>query len=248
MLETTWEIWNPLTGLELKGKVNESAIEKIVAWCRELWCSEKMIEEFKSDLLFSLEGERRKLYADKILEEMAEYVIIEDAEVEWYEWWKIKITLPEIKWSKWKKWFRWKTCECFISNKCISADEFKNNLELVKKSWSIKNVWYLLWNLIRKYMEARGLEWIDSYIDKYENALACWSLGCESRSEAWRYLKKVIEKKGKKLDMKYWLKDTDEVYGWWGLPLRWRCDHSYCYFTWIGSEYHKGYLFLRLSD
>lgn len=262
----SWEKQNLWIESELNGKENEDVIAKVVG----LEQNRKTIRAHLFDYLKQkprLEAQRDKLYwhKNKILKEMGEkYVSIEDVEIEWYKWKKIRITLPEVKWIEWNEWFTRKTFEFFISNERVLKRKFESNPKLLEKSWSRKNVWDLLGG-IREYMEARGVKWIDADIDNYENALTFgFSYAGRRTCEAGKYLRKIIEIKARKKMFKekvFFLKDEYaksevmrfEKYVYNDRDLEgWRGERNYdnddCFFSRNSLDTNTEWLFLRLSD
>ena len=159
------------------------------------------------------------------------YVKKERAEVMWHEWEKVHINLPEV----WK--FKWFKFEYFVSDGEVTRKNFEANPELVKRSYSMKDVWELL-KAMNEFMAALGCE--TDWDMNYENELKYWktdTIGCY----AWECLKDITW-----LNSLYWLSDKNVTWRT-GSRASWRCDCDYCFFDRDDYDYCSSNLFLRLS-
>lgn len=230
------EAWN-WTIMEEKREL----IEGIVDGYRKLWYSEEKIEKVRADLLSDLQKEpwlgveRDELYWDKekILENLKEKCVKVEENVEymWHKWKKVHIDLPEIEWK-----FGWFKFECFVSNESVLKRDFESNPELEKKSYSMGDVWGLLWAM-NKYMQAM---WVETDWDmNYENDLKIWKTD-NYRCDAWDCLKQITW-----LDFWYWLRDKN-VDSKKNSRSVWNCNFDYCDFIRSDNDNNSAYLFLRL--
>lgn len=154
-----------------------------------------------------------------------------NAEIMWYKWKKVHIDLPEIEWK-----FGWFKFEYFVSNESVLKRDFESNPELEKKSYSMGDVWGLLWAM-NKYMQAM---WVETDWDMdYENDLKCWKTD-NYRCDAWDCLKQITW-----LDFWYWLRDKN-VDSKKNSRSAWNCNFDYCDFIRSDNANNEANLFLRL--
>ena len=172
-----------------------------------------------------------KIYWDeeKILDNLKQKVVVEEnVDYMWYKWNKVHITLPEVEWK-----FGWFKFEYFVSDEEVVKKDFESNPELEKKSYSMKEVWGLLWAM-NTYMQAMGVEtdWNMDYENDLQhfdqNNVGCW---------AWDCLKQIAW-----LDRWYWLKDEKR----WS-RYEWICYTNDCAFFWQHDGSISSKLFLKLS-
>lgn len=197
----------------------------------------KMIDEQKAKET-ELKDTKEKLYwnKDAILKDLTEnhIEVKEDVEYMWYKWKIIRITLPGV-------WKEYEPFEYFVSDESVCKDTFESNPELEEKSYSMKDVWGLLWAMNR-YMQSM---WVETDWDMdYENDLKYWKID-NYWCEAWDCLKECLKNKAK-LDRWYWLKDKNVD---WRTNSRalWGCNFDYCVFSRSDGGYDDANLFLRLS-
>ena len=161
---------------------------------------------------------------DAILRDLKKNHIEEhDAEEMWYKWKRVHIDLPAV-WD-----FNWFEFDYFVSKNTISQREFKQNLELEKKSHSFWSISKLLEKL-NKYMKELWVE-TDWNMD-YRAALMYYSTDCHN-CVVWNHLKDITG-----LSSRYWVKGTT---GWLNVGC-WRCSDDYCGFGWDTLDSH---LFLK---
>ena len=162
------------------------------------------------------------------------YVKIEEnAEMMWYKWKKVHITLPSI-WS-----FEWYKFGYFISDNMVKKWEFENNPNLGEKSlFSMCDISKLL-QAINKYMvEFWGKN--DMNVD-YENELQYWRTK-NYRCNAWDCLRTITW-----LCDWYWLSDKDVAWRKDSHAI-WYCFHTCCYFNRSDDDFNYANLILRISD
>lgn len=185
----------------------------------------------KDELLKMLEQEkteRVKRIKETVLENLKNRVKVkENVEMMWYKWKIVEFYLPEA-------WKDYNPFKYFVSYGYVDKHEFESNPELEKKSYSMEEVWGLLWAMNR-YMQAMGGE-IDWWDMDYENDLKFWETGIFG-CEAGNCLKYI----GWLIDWRYWLKDTD-------LRSRTELDirETYCHFTRTSFYDDKARLFLKI--
>ena len=177
---------------------------------------------------------KEKLYWNReaIIKDLKEnYLKKYDAEIMWFKWKEVHLTLPAV-WN-----FEWFKLDYFVSNDLVYERAFESNPELEKKSKSMKDIWEIL-KAVNRYMAEL---WVETDWDmNYENDLQYWKTerrGCK----AWDCLKDVTG-----LNRWYWTSDKGETREK-NSRIRWNCSDDRCYFNRysLGLEAH---LFLGLSD
>ena len=173
---------------------------------------------------------------DAILDDLKEnHIKVEEAEMMWYKWKIVEITLPEV-WN-----FKRYSFKYFVSDDRIRKDEFESDPKLGNKSYEMEDVWGLL-KAMNEYMKAMWVE-TDWNID-YENNLKFWEIW-KKACKAWDCLKECLIDKAE-LDSWYRLMDTDV--GWRkGSRVRWICCGNSCYCNRSDIDTNSANLFLRLS-
>lgn len=206
----------------------ESIWEKMLKNAEQREAEQQKAEQKKTEQI-------KELYWDKekILKNLKEnYVKVEEnVEMMWYKWKNVHINLPAV----WE--FKWFKFDYFVSNKIIYKKIFESNLELEKKSYSMKEIWGLL-KAMNRYMKKMGVE-TDGDMD-YENDLKFWGTR-KFRCDAWDCFKKITW-----IDFWLWLKDKDVDWKK-GSRASWNCRGDLCDFIWIGFDNYYANLFLRLS-
>lgn len=114
-----------------------------------------------------------------------------NVEMMWYKWDKVCINLP----AAWE--FKWYKFECFISRNRLNEEDFRNNGELIDKSYSMNDIVELL-KALNEYMHAYWIDTDDKAVD-FENGLLNLR-----KHDTWRCLKKILWWFNKRC----WLKDT----------------------------------------
>jgi hypothetical protein len=176
---------------------------------------------------------------DAILKDLKENHVKVEENV-WYMWqyWKkVHINLPAV----WK--FRRFKFDYFVSNNQVTKREFEID-KLEEKSYSVKDVWRLLWAMNR-YMQAMGVE-TDWDLD-YENALKLWERGSQGGCNAWDCLMEITWLHRNRWLSTYWLNDRKLDRRRHHLRAKWCCYDGMCNFQ-LGGEYGDGdvaYLFFR---
>lgn len=232
--------WLVSKAKEEKERLKREYEEKMLEADRDIVEKEEAYKAAQIDYRWKIEEEtevkdkKEELYWDKekILESLKQKVEVEEnVEYMWYKWKKVHITLPR----EWE--FEWFKFEYFVSDESVHKKDFESNVELEKKSYSMKEVWNLL-KAMNRYMKAMGVE-TDWNMD-YENDLKyrTYNYGCA----AWDCLKQIAW-----LNSLYWLKDKNVD---WTKNLRgsWSCYNFNCDFCRLGHDFNDADLFLRLSD
>lgn len=199
------------------------------------WKVEKFSENDAENFWELSQEKKEKLYWNRvaIIKDLKEnYLKEKDAEMMWYKWKEVHLSLPAV-WN-----FKWFKLDYFVSNDFVYKEDFESNPELEKKSKSMKQIWEIL-KAVNRYMAEL---WVENDWDMdYENDLQDWKTekyGCK----AWDCLKDISG-----LNELYWTGDKG-VDGIKDSRVLWDCYDDDCDFTRCNGGNSSANLFLRLSD
>lgn len=156
--------------------------------------------------------------------------IKENEEMFGYKWKIVHLDLPAVGGFKWFKF------DYFVSESSVRKNEFEKDLNLEERSYSMDDIWRLLW-AVNEYMKEFGVEAAE--IKNQNGYFKYWIRG-NFNFNAWNYLKELLW-----LNKQYRL--SDKNIAWKGSRITWDCSYDDCSFDSYIREYNRNYLFLKLS-